>query len=67
MNRDSPLLQAVRSQDDSMMNTGVNTSDISTVMTYDQMTYLLTMMITITVISVIILIVSVSAILAFLW
>ena len=67
MNRDSPLLQAVRSQDDSMMNTDVNTSDISTVMTYDQMTYLLTMMITITVISVIILIVSVSAILAFLW
>ena len=67
MNRDSPLLQAVRSQDDSMINTDVNTSDISTVMTYDQMTYLLTMMITITVISVIILIVSVSAILAFLW
>ena len=71
MDRHSPLLQAVRSQalaDDSSMVTGdVRPGDISAIMTYDQMSYLLTMMITVTVISVIILIVSVSAILAFLW
>ena len=69
MDRHSPLLQAVRSQadDNSMMTGDGRPGDISAIMTYDQMSYLLTMMITITVISVIILIVSVSAILAFLW
>ena len=73
MERNSPLLQAVRSSYDDMdyvVDEGrdnVKTGDITAVMSYDQMSHLLTLMVTISVISILILIFSVTVILGFLW
>jgi len=73
MERNSPLLQAVRSaydDTDYVVDEGrdnVKTGDITAVMSYDQMSHLLTLMVTISVISILILIFSVTVILGFLW
>ena len=73
MERNSPLLQAVRSSyddtdfDDDDGSSSVKTGDITAVMSYDQMSHLLTLMVTISVISILILIFSVTVILGFLW
>ena len=74
MERNSPLLQAVRSSYDDTdyevddgSSSSVKTGDITAVMSYDQMSHLLTLMVTISVISILILIFSVTVILGFLW
>ena len=73
MERNSPLLQAVRSSYDDTDydvdddSSSVKTGDITAVMSYDQMSHLLTLMVTISVISILILIFSVTVILGFLW
>ena len=73
MERNSPLLQAVRSSYDDMeyvvdeVRDNIKTGDITAVMSYDQMSHLLTLMVTISVISILILIFSVTVILGFLW
>ena len=73
MERNSPLLQAVRSSYDDIDydvdddSSSVKTGDITAVMSYDQMSHLLTLMVTISVISILILIFSVTVILGFLW
>ena len=64
MESDSPLLQAIRSSYDSYQD---DNSVKTAAMSYDQMSYLLTIMITVSVISIIILIFSVTVILGFLW
>merc|ERR1712242_340033 len=66
----SPLLQALRSESgDKVVRamTDVNTGERTAVMSYDQMSYLLTVMVTISVVSILILIFSVTLILGFLW
>ena len=66
----SPLLQALRSESgDKVVRamTDVSTGERTAVMSYDQMSYLLTVMVTISVVSILILIFSVTLILGFLW
>ena len=63
MESSSPLLQAVRT----LSSTDPASSEVATTISYDQMSYILTIMITISVISILILIISVSIILVFLW
>lgn len=74
MERNSPLLQAVKSalepgvnkDDDEMVN--MMSSEVrSAVISYDQMSYLLTIMITVSIISILILLFSVTVIIGFLW
>ena len=74
MERNSPLLQAVKSalepgvnKDDHEMVNMMSSEVRSAVISYDQMSYLLTIMITVSVISILILLFSVTVIIGFLW
>ena len=44
-----------------------NSSDVTTTISYDQMSYILTIMVTISVISILLLIISLSTIFVFIW
>ena len=59
----SPFIQAVRTVTD----TDTNSSDVTTTIFYDQMSYILTIMVTISIISILLLIISLSTIFVFLW
>ena len=59
----SPILQALRT----VTSPGTASSEVTTAIDYDQMSYILTIMVTISVISILILIVSVSTIFVILW
>merc|ERR1711997_239942 len=59
----SPIIQAVRAVTD----TDTNSSDVTTTISYDQMSYILTIMVTISVISILLLIISISTIFVFIW
>ena len=66
----SPLMQALRREHGAHTDRGmtdVNTGDMTAVMSYDQVSYLLTVMVTVSVVSILILIFSVTLILGFLW
>ena len=66
----SPLMQALRTEHGAHTDRGmsdVNTGDMTAVMSYDQVSYLLTVMVTVSVVSILILIFSVTLILGFLW
>ena len=66
----SPLMQALRSEQGANIDRGVsdvNTGEMTAVMSYDQVSYLLTVMVTVSVVSILILIFSVTLILGFLW
>ena len=68
MDTSSPLMQALRTEHG--VNIGVsdvNTGEMTAVMSYDQVSYLLTVMVTVSVVSILILIFSVTLILGFLW
>ena len=61
MDTSSPMMQALRTEH------GDNTGEMTAVMSYDQVSYLLTVMVTVSVVSILILIFSVTLILGFLW
>ena len=70
MDTSSPLMQALRTENGANINRGmsdVNTGEMTAVMSYDQVSYLLTVMVTVSVVSILILIFSVTLILGFLW
>ena len=63
-------MQALRTENGANINRGmsdVNTGEMTAVMSYDQVSYLLTVMVTVSVVSILILIFSVTLILGFLW
>ena len=59
----SPVLQALRT----VTSPDTTSSEVTTAIDYDQMSHILTIMVTISVISILILIISVSTIFVFLW
>ena len=66
----SPLMQALRTEHGAHTDRGmtdVHTGEMAAVMSYDQVSYLLTVMVTVSVVSILILIFSVTLILGFLW
>ena len=70
MDTTSPLMQALRTEHGANIDRGmsdVNTGEMTAVMSYDQVSYLLTVMVTVSVVSILILIFSVTLILGFLW
>ena len=70
MDTSRPLMQALRTEHGANINRGltdVNTGEMTAVMSYDQVSYLLTVMVTVSVVSILILIFSVTLILGFLW
>ena len=72
MDTSSPLMQALRTDNGANINrdrgmSDVNTGEMTAVMSYDQVSYLLTVMVTVSVVSILILIFSVTLILGFLW
>ena len=70
MDTSSPLMQALKTENGANINRGmsdVNTGEMTAVMSYDQVSYLLTVMVTVSVVSILILIFSVTLILGFLW
>lgn len=70
MDTSSPLMQALRTEHGVNIDRGmsdVNTGEMTAVMSYDQVSYLLTVMVTVSVVSILILIFSVTLILGFLW
>ena len=66
MDRNSPLMQALRTEHGANIDRD-NTGEMTAVMSYDQVSYLLTVMVTVSVVSILILIFSVTLILGFLW
>mgnify|MGYP001186006702 FL=1 len=66
MDTSSPLMQALRTEHGANIDRG-STGEMTAVMSYDQVSYLLTVMVTVSVVSILILIFSVTLILGFLW
>ena len=65
MDRNSPLMQALRT--DHGANIDNTEGEMTAVMSYEEVSYLLTVMVTVSVVSILILIFSVTLILGFLW
>ena len=64
----SPLMAALRTEHGTNVDmTEVSKGEMAAVMSYDQVSYLLTVMVTVSVVSILILIFSVTLILGFLW
>ena len=67
MDRNSPLMQALRTEHGANIERDNTEGEMTAVMSYDQVSYLLTVMVTVSVVSILILIFSVTLILGFLW
>lgn len=67
MDRNSPLMQALRTEHGANIDRDNTEGEMTAVMSYDQVSYLLTVMVTVSVVSILILIFSVTLILGFLW
>ena len=67
MDRNSPLMQALRTEHGANIDRDNTEGEMTAVMSYDQVSYLLTVMVTVSVVSILILIFSVTLILGFSW